>query len=258
MTTTAMRPEPGVNVSYADPSTGHVTSTPRRGWIAHDLHEDATRLLIPCQLHGRLHAVPNLYFASSHTNYAVTVQEFGWVLLAATSSSCRSWALARDAHMRRLRFQWNSPVENLILTGRALGKPGRFQAMLAAAATVSLPDTRTGFPLADNTCRLQCRKHGWESVAHLYPVTADSLEPLAYTVAQLGIVLAAPIFTTCEQPALSYEHLVEEISNPPDVVNWDDVGTAEDAYLHAARVLHQFLSDPIAYATTRSLEILPT
>lgn len=252
-----MHPEAGVNASYADPATGRVTSTPRPGWIAHDLHGNATRLLIPCQLHGRLHAVPNLYLASNHTNYAVTVQEFEWVLLAATSSSCRSWALARDAHMRRIRFQWNSPVEHLILTARALGKPARLRAMLAAAAAVSVPDIRTGFSLADNTCGLQCRKHGWESVSHLYPIGADGLEPLARIVAQLGIVLAASSFTTCEQPELSYAHLLEEISSPPDVVNWDDVGTAQDAYLHAARVLHRFLSDPIAYATTRSLETLP-
>lgn len=252
-----MRPQPGVHPRYADPATGRVISTPHRGWIAHDLHGNATRLLIPCRLHGLLHAVPNLYLAPTHTNYAVTVQEFGWVLLAATSSSCRSWAVARDAHMRRLRFQWNSPVENFLLTARALGSPARFRAMLTAAAAVSLPDTRTGFRLADDVCRVHCRRHGWESVAHLYPVTGDSLEPLAHTVAQLGIVLVASNFTTCEQAAISYEHLRDEVSNPPDVVNWDDVGTAQDAYLHAARVLHRLLSDPIAYATTRSLEALP-
>jgi hypothetical protein len=247
-----------VIVSYADPTTGRVTATPHRGWIAHELFGSDTRLLIPCQLHGRLHQVPDLYFSSTQTStsYAVTAEEWGSVLLAAISPTCRTWTSAKQAFERRLRFTWNSPVQNLILTGRALGTPARFGAMLAAAATISVP-TRPLVALRDNICRLKCGTHGWESVAHLYPVTADSLEPLAHIVAQLGIVLAARTFTTCEQVALSYEHLLTEIGSPPGVADWDDLGTAQDAYLHAARVLHRFLSDPIAYATTRSLDALP-
>lgn len=86
--------------------------------------------------------------------------------------------------------------------------------MLAATAEISVP-TRPLVAWGDYICRLKCQTHGWQSVARLYPMTADGLEPLAHIVAQLGIVLAAPTFTTCEQVVLSYEHLLASSAARP-------------------------------------------
>ncbi len=172
-----------MTVSYADPAPGRVTATPHRGWIAHDLSGSGTRLLIPRWLHGRLHHVPDPYFSSGHysTSYAVRAEELGSVLLAAVSPTCRTWTSAKHVFERRLRFTWDSPVQNLILTARALGArtvsdhAGRYGRNIGPHPTASrlgrlylspeMPDARmaiSGSPVSHDcgwsrTARTHCR-----------------------------------------------------------------------------------------------------
>jgi len=220
-----------------------------------DLEGDGTHVLVPCHLHGALHPVEGLIFRCPPPRHAIAAQEFAWVLLAAALPTCRRWLVARDAHSRRLRFDWTSPVPNVLLTIRALGSRARWRAWLAAAAAMSLPDRPLG-----HDCLVRCRTHQeWEAVTELYPVSGTHLAVFA---AQLGTVLAGPCFTTCDQVRAAYELLVCDISpnqeDPADEEQSDtDALPPMQAYLGAARVLHRFLSDPTAYTVTRSLETLP-